>query len=98
MKRKADQGILQLNIAGVKFDVLFDGKSVRDVDNNKLLKSFNAKCGMRITQSMLVHACRGKIWREDLVLRQNMMSGLGFYEARNTPLCCSPASETYWCM
>ncbi len=30
------------------------------------------------------------------VERQNMMSGRKFFEPSNTPIYCSPASESYW--
>ena len=33
---------------------------------------------------------------EKTVERVNMMSGETYTESVNTPLCCSPASETYW--
>lgn len=33
-----------------------------------------------------------------MVQRRNMMSGELYWEAANTPNCCSPASETYWSM
>ena len=33
-----------------------------------------------------------------MVERVNIMSGKTFMESINTPLCCSPASETYWSM
>jgi len=32
------------------------------------------------------------------VTRINLMSGKEYEESVNTPLCCSPASETYWSM
>lgn len=32
------------------------------------------------------------------VKRVNLLSGEEYYEDVNTPLCCSPASETYWSM
>ena len=35
---------------------------------------------------------------EKKVKRINMMSGNEYEESINTPLCCSPASETYWSM
>ena len=38
----------------------------------------------------------GKI--EQQVERVNLMSGKKFKESINTPMCCSPASETYWSM
>lgn len=33
-----------------------------------------------------------------MVERVNLMSGLKYMEAEDTPNCCSPASETYWSM
>ena len=33
-----------------------------------------------------------------MVERTNLMSGLKYMEAEDTPNCCSPASETYWSM
>jgi hypothetical protein len=35
---------------------------------------------------------------EKLVTRTNMMSGVEYQERINTPISCSPASETYWSM
>ena len=32
------------------------------------------------------------------VTRVNLMSGKEYQEDINTPLCCSPASDTYWSM
>jgi hypothetical protein len=32
------------------------------------------------------------------VTRKNLMSGAEYQEDVNTPLCCSPASETFWSM
>lgn len=32
------------------------------------------------------------------VTKINIMTGLPYEESVNTPLCCSPASETYWSM
>jgi len=34
----------------------------------------------------------------EMVERTNLMTGKKFMERADTPLCCSPASETYWCM
>jgi hypothetical protein len=34
----------------------------------------------------------------EMVTRVNMMSGLEYQERRDTPIYCSPASETYWSM
>lgn len=35
---------------------------------------------------------------ERKVLKVNMMTGKEYVESVNTPLACSPASETYWSM
>jgi len=35
---------------------------------------------------------------EQHVRRKNMMTGVEYVESVNTPLSCSPASETYWSM
>ena len=35
---------------------------------------------------------------EKTVTRKNMMTGKEYTESINTPLSCSPASETYWSM
>jgi hypothetical protein len=33
-----------------------------------------------------------------MVEKRNAMTGETFWEADNTPRCCSPASELYWSM
>ena len=33
-----------------------------------------------------------------MVEKTNLMSGKKYMEAEDTPMCCSPASETYWSM
>ena len=35
---------------------------------------------------------------EDMVERTNLMTGKKYLERRDTPIFCSPASETYWSM
>ena len=35
---------------------------------------------------------------ERTVTRKNLMSSIEYKESVNTPLCCSPSSETYWSM
>jgi len=35
---------------------------------------------------------------EQMVTRKNMMTGKDYQESINTPISCSPASETYWSM
>lgn len=35
---------------------------------------------------------------ETFVTRINIMSGKEFQERFDTPNCCSPSSESYWCM
>lgn len=37
-----------------------------------------------------------RMFIEETVERVNLMSGKTYRESVNTPLCCSPASETYW--
>ena len=37
-------------------------------------------------------------YHETYVTRKNMMSGKEYQERYDTPLCCSPSSETYWSM
>jgi hypothetical protein len=45
--------------------------------------------------------CSNIIYHERIerqVERVNIMTGKKYMESVNTPLCCSPASETYWSM
>lgn len=35
---------------------------------------------------------------EELEVATNLITGLEFVQAVNTPLCCDPSSETYWSM
>lgn len=35
---------------------------------------------------------------DEMVERVNLMSGKKYMERRDTPLCCSPSSETFWSM
>ena len=37
-------------------------------------------------------------YKPSMVTRKNLMSGIEYQEDVNTPLCCSPASETFWSM
>jgi hypothetical protein len=37
-------------------------------------------------------------YKPRMVTRKNLMSGIEYQEDVNTPLCCSPASETFWSM
>jgi hypothetical protein len=39
-----------------------------------------------------------KDYKPRMVTRKNLMSGVEFQEDVNTPLCCSPSSETFWSM
>jgi hypothetical protein len=39
-----------------------------------------------------------KTYQPRTVTRKNLMSGIEYQEDVNTPLCCSPASETFWSM
>lgn len=72
---------------------------------------FDTEHGAKIAFTRLVN--KGKINREDYaiadymtfaqsiekqVTKVNMMSNTPFSQPVNTPLCCDPSSETYWCM
>lgn len=37
-------------------------------------------------------------YKPRMVTRKNLMTGVEYQEDVNTPLSCSPASETYWSM
>jgi hypothetical protein len=37
-----------------------------------------------------------KTYQPRTVTRKNLMTGIEYQEDVNTPLCCSPASETFW--
>jgi hypothetical protein len=37
-------------------------------------------------------------YKPRMVTRKNLLSGIEYQEDVNTPLCCSPASETFWSM
>ena len=39
-----------------------------------------------------------KTYKPNMVTRKNLMTGIEYQEDVNTPLCCSPASETFWSM
>lgn len=39
-----------------------------------------------------------EIYNEDMVERVNLMSGKTYMEHKDTPMCCSPSSETFWSM
>ena len=39
-----------------------------------------------------------RFYKAHMVTRKNLMSGIEYQEDVNTPLCCSPASETFWSM
>ena len=38
------------------------------------------------------------LYKDNMVERTNLMTGKKYLEEADTPLCCSPASETYWSM
>lgn len=52
---------LTLNISGESFDVLFDGNCVTSPSFPDQPISYQASCGMRITQEMLVQVCKAKL-------------------------------------
>jgi hypothetical protein len=39
-----------------------------------------------------------ELYKDNMVERTNLMTGKKYMEDADTPLCCSPASETYWSM
>ena len=38
------------------------------------------------------------LFKDNMVERTNLMTGKKYFEDKNTPIFCSPASETYWSM
>jgi len=47
----------------------------------------------------LLEVCDRKFFDEhveEMVERTNLLTGKKYMEARNTPSCCSPSSESYW--
>ena len=52
---------ITLNIAGESFKVLFDGKRVTTPDFPDYAISYTAKCGIYISQDMLVGVCKDKL-------------------------------------
>ena len=53
------------------------------------------KSGWSVSELSIVDT---KHYQPRMVTRKNLMSGQEFQEDVNTPLCCSPSSETYWSM
>jgi hypothetical protein len=53
------------------------------------------KAGWTAGDLSIVHT---QYYKPKMVTRKNLMSGIEFQEDVNTPLCCSPASETFWSM
>jgi hypothetical protein len=39
-----------------------------------------------------------ELYQDNMVERTNLMTGKKYLEDADTPLCCSPSSETYWSM
>jgi hypothetical protein len=52
---------INLNIAGEKVPVLFDGTRVTSPDFPDIEMEFFAQCGHRISQQMLVAICKEKV-------------------------------------
>jgi hypothetical protein len=63
----------------------------------KLNKLSAATRAMQIWVVMELEAYRNA-YPVKQVKKVNLMSGKEYMEAEDTPLCCSPASETYWSM
>ena len=53
------------------------------------------KAGWTAGDLSIVHT---QYYTPKMVTRKNLMSGIEYQEDVNTPLCCSPASETFWSM
>ena len=52
---------INLNIAGEKVPVLFDGNKVTSPDFPDIEMEFLAQCGHKISQQMLVDICKQKL-------------------------------------
>jgi hypothetical protein len=50
-----------INIAGDAFPVVFDGETVSTPEFPNIPMSYTAKCGVKITQAMLVLICAKKL-------------------------------------
>jgi len=53
------------------------------------------KAGWTAGDLSIVHT---QYYTPKMITRKNLMSGIEYQEDVNTPLCCSPASETFWSM
>jgi hypothetical protein len=53
------------------------------------------KAGWTAGDLSIVHT---QYYTPKMTTRKNLMSGIEYQEDVNTPLCCSPASETFWSM
>ena len=67
-------------------DVEYGSRSVRLCANDGYLKM------------MKVEIYNEAGYDDEMVERTNLMSGKKYLERRDTPLCCSPSSETFWSM
>lgn len=52
--------------------------------------------GKDVVQWTVMSASEYRARPVKMVKKINLMSGQEYTEAEDTPLCCSPASETYW--
>jgi hypothetical protein len=78
-------------------DVSYDSYNVAKAQATRL----NNKVGTKLPQPVFVAMSFDEYRREHpvkMVTRRNLMSGLEFQEAEDTPGFCSPASEAYWSM
>jgi hypothetical protein len=55
---------ITLRVAGELFDVLFDGIKVTTPEFPQEPVDFTSRCGVKITQEMLVEVCKHKIEQE----------------------------------
>jgi hypothetical protein len=55
-------------------------------------------CGVDSNLKQLKVALYTELQDDEMVERVNLMSGKKYMERRDTPIFCSPSSETYWSM
>jgi len=70
-------------------------------DDQSVTNMFNAgKCrdDLIFLRGLIDDIECGRITEFPLVEKTNLMTGKSYLEDADTPLCCSPASETFWSM
>jgi len=66
-------------------------KAKADLNEKVCIQTINSNRQSRIRGYAMYGGAR-------LVTRKNLMTGAEYQERADTPLCCSPSSETYWSM